>query len=275
MPQNFIKKVSFEKLHISKKESWYLNPEYSPEKNKKGFNDSQKKSALANYIYALMSSNSYENPFFDLDKYGWERVARYQNEYNGFSADIYKNIQENKVVIAFRGTEWNSTRDWLLGNIRKSQYASARDLVKTLQNKPEFSEYRFLATGHSLGGGLALHVSLYIKNIDSTAFDPSPRYIKILNKEIKINEMTVIYEKGEILQYLRALPIFLKYVKPDKVIKYNFMKGNSMIQHNMYYLARGLLKLAAINNDSIAREIMRTNLIEKGTVSGYPATNIF
>ena len=93
----------------------------------------------------------------------------YYTEANGFAATIFRNIQTNEYVIAFRGTDtWkvpggdlaqniaSGTPDWsILGDLGEgSQTASTLNLVRRLiDSGVNLSQISF--TGHSLGGGLA------------------------------------------------------------------------------------------------------------------------
>lgn len=222
--------------------------------------------ARENFIYALMSSNAYgRSDYFDLRRYGWERTAGYRAE-NGFSADIYINRGRKTIVVAFRGTEFYDYRDWLHANLSiinlfgKNQYYTARRLITKLRNKREYREYRFITTGHSLGGGLALCISVWNKGIDAVVFDPSPR-IFAPKKHVRMNKKIVISEDGEILEYIRRAFTSLRRIGRIDYYEYDFLKGNPVKEHSMYKLARGLLKVAAVSGSEDAVTII--NEIEK------------
>jgi putative lipase involved disintegration of autophagic bodies len=201
-----------------------------------------------------MSSNAYEGSYyFDLRKQGWNFLSRYEAN-NGFGADIYINESKKSIVIAFRGTD--TFKDWSCGNANifwKGQYKTSLNLVKKIKNK--YKDYKFISVGHSLGGGLALHISLWRKGVEAIAFDSSPRVFKP-RKNMKKNKKIIIYEDGEILENIRKIFFLLNKIGKVEYYKYDFLKGLGIKEHSMYQLARGLLKVAAISGDKDAINIM-------------------
>ncbi|MFH1075427.1 MAG: DUF6792 domain-containing protein [Pseudomonadota bacterium] len=158
-------------------------------------------------------------------------------------------------VVVFRGTDPDQMGDWL-SNFRWvtrlipflwDQYDQVRDLtpslIKYIREKYGNNTY-IIATGHSLGGGLAqqaAYMSEYIRKV--YAFNPSSvtGYYSVGKADREKNEkgMTIyrIYEHGEILAYLR---LFMKGLFPitqadPKIveIRYNLVKGNMVSQHSM------------------------------------------
>jgi len=86
------------------------------------------------------------------------QLRQYDNRKSGFFANIYykdNNDGTIKTVVAFRGTNPDSVRDWfnnweqLDGRIG-NQYRDAAEYIYTYNDLPNLSY-----TGHSLGGGLA------------------------------------------------------------------------------------------------------------------------
>ena len=163
------------------------------------------------------------------------------------------------VFIVFRGTDADQLGDWL-SNFRWvtrfipflwDQYDQTRDLipvlipvlVKHIREKYGNDIY-LIATGHSLGGGLAqqaAHMSESIRKV--YAFNPSSvtGYYSVDKADREKNEkgMTLfrIYEHGEVLAYLRLLMKGLYPIthKDPKIIeiRYNLVKGNLVAQHGM------------------------------------------
>mmetsp|Transcript_11186 Transcript_11186/g.21987 ORF Transcript_11186/g.21987 Transcript_11186/m.21987 type:complete len:323 (+) Transcript_11186:169-1137(+) len=89
---------------------------------------------------------------------------------SGFDYTIFKHKETNDLVIAFRGTEPASVRDWIL-NFKQvfgksEQYAKAVEVAKAKvaevdkENKNHGTNVKVSFTGHSLGGGLATACAL-------------------------------------------------------------------------------------------------------------------
>ncbi|GLI57822.1 hypothetical protein PM10SUCC1_33360 [Propionigenium maris DSM 9537] len=242
--------------HPSYSEKEYANRDLEGYRGNRNTQPPLDRVAKENYIYALMSSNAYENPYyFDLRRYGWIRLNRYKAD-NGFSADVYMNEGKKIVVIAFRGTEFFTIKDWPHANLSvfgRNQYTSAMKLLKKMKRR--YRGYRFISTGHSLGGGLALHTSVCWQGVDAVTFNTSPRIFKP-KKHVGTNRKTVISEDGEILEVIRSFFKSLDSIGKIDYYEYDFLKGCSVREHSMYLLARGLLKVAAISGDKTALGIV-------------------
>lgn len=253
--KRIIKKIKGRRSHPSHSEFKFANKNLEAYKGSGNVQPPLDEVAKKNFIYALMSSNAYENPYyFHLSKYGWSRLNRYKAD-NGFSADVYMNKEKKTIVIAFRGTEF-SYKDWYYANFSifgKNQYYTALKLMKKMKNK--YKGYRFVSVGHSLGGGLALHTSVHKVGVEAITFNPSPR-IFAPKKHVKINKKTIISEDGEILEYLRKVFTSLKKIGKIDYYEYDFLEGNGVKEHSMYLLARGMLKVAAISGNKDAISIM-------------------
>jgi hypothetical protein len=161
-----------------------------------------------------------------------------------------------RVAIAFRGTDADEIDDWF-ANLRwisrilwftYDQYDQVQDFIGTLVDeiKGRYGEdVEIVATGHSLGGGLAQQAAYASPDIKLVyAFDPSivtgyydidPQERRVANSQgVRIYR---IYEHGEILAYLRWL---MKRLNPlsdsdPKIIevRYNLATGGMVSQHSM------------------------------------------
>jgi hypothetical protein len=100
----------------------------------------------------------------------------YTKDWGGFDAKLYYNSNEDSYVLAFRGTEFFSVRDWFVNasqllnkwiKLDDAQYSKAKSLALELQ-----SQYgnKLQITGHSLGGGLA-QVAGLATGLKTTCFD--------------------------------------------------------------------------------------------------------
>jgi hypothetical protein len=171
-----------------------------------------------------------------------------------------------QVFIVFRGTDADQLGDWL-SNFRWvtrfipflwDQYDQTRDLtpllVKHIREKYG-NDSSIIATGHSLGGGLAQQAAYMSEHIRKVyVFNPSSvtGYYSVDKADREKNQkgMTIyrIYEHGEVLAYLRLLmkglyPI--SHTDPKIVeIRYNLVEGNMVAQHSMKKFACELNAIA-------------------------------
>ncbi len=84
---------------------------------------------------------------------------------SGFQAQVYVALAGKKIVVAFRGTEFDSSSDWMADvksffNMVPAQYEEAVNFLKQVVDKAKAHDYAIVVTGHSLGGGLAAYAAL-------------------------------------------------------------------------------------------------------------------
>jgi pimeloyl-ACP methyl ester carboxylesterase len=146
---------------------------------------------------------------------------------------VWEQTNPDIIAVAFGGTVFSNQKDWG-ANLRwftpghRDEYTDvvqtfAPEFVKHLRRRlndptrPRSGQTTLIATGHSLGGGLAQQFA-YSVPLDSPArvetvyaFDPSPvtgfysvrRKLRDHNRrDLKIDR---IYERGEVLALLRSL----------------------------------------------------------------------
>ena len=109
------------------------------------------------------------------------------------------------------------------------------------------------ATGHSLGGGLALTVSCR-EGTDAVAFDASPRVSDGLENIDRPANRVMIFEDGEVLMTFRELwqAKFERIVGAKNTYKANFdFEGAD--KHSSEKLALSLLRFGATVNPELAR----------------------
>lgn len=196
------------------------------------------------YPYAIMASNAYDEKT-QVQLPGWNRVNRITTN-NDFSADLYQSENKAALAIAFRGTD--SLRDFTQANLMiefdsqlKGQYNDAEELVKKI--KSDYPDKKILVIGHSLGGGLAIHISLLNKGIDAYTFNTSPRVFATKGYDYTNNRVILIHESGEILNIFRR-SFFTLYKTKHEDYQLNFLGGNAAAEHSIEPLARCMTQCA-------------------------------
>lgn len=214
-------------------------------------------------IYAMMSSNAYlRDPirtYFPIRDLGWVKVdlnsqaipqgihsykpnTRIGKIFSNLQFDIWEQQGSNKTIIAFKGTD--EVIDWGVANFAigiSIPYKSAKKKVKEyIRNNPT----RYISlTGHSLGGGLALSVSVW-EGIDAVVFNTSPRVFDGFNNDPKPASRKAIFQEDDILQKIREFyPTFEDAVSPGNIIKTNF-DYNGESNHRADLIAEGILRCA-------------------------------
>lgn len=159
-------------------------------------------------------------------------------------AEVWENVEQSAIVVAFGGTVATSGEDWI-SNLRwlipwhKDEYTQivslfGPDFVTTLANRmnmpgmANLENVKIYATGHSLGGGLAqqfayaLPLSLVVPRVSEVyAFDPSPvtgfYSVDRATREVNRGGLKIgrIYERGEVLAVLRSFTSII--IKPSSV----------------------------------------------------------
>jgi hypothetical protein len=166
----------------------------------------------------------------DLNRAGWScrfgHVGPYGCEsgaprcVDGLEYHVWRRGRCGEAVIAFRGTDFNEIGDWLT-NLRWfiasplfDQYDQVQKAVPDIIRKVnEGCRARLIvATGHSLGGGLAQHAAYADKRIEYVyAFDPSPVTaffgvpLPVRSAATEHLGIDRVYEAGEVLSLPRYL----------------------------------------------------------------------
>lgn len=225
--------------------------------------------AKRHFIHAAMASNVYrkprENPLFNLP--GWTLLER-QESTSGLSLDLYGNTsslaESTKLVIAFRGTDFDSLLDWKanFSLTKPQQFEQAIEYYRSIRRSSPTAE--IVVTGHSLGGAIALNISLREPAVSAVAFNSSPRaFFGSLPKPP--NYRVQIYEVGEVLDAITGWYLRLRLPDDTRYGNYNFLDYklrtvSPIPEHGIYELARSLLLVSMMRGDEYAREVFVKNI---------------
>lgn len=221
--------------------------------------------AIANEValYSMMASNAYaddpEKTRFPLERLGWKKVNlqgqpvpesmnSYQPKtvvgdlFSNLQFDIWEDTNSARTVFAFKGTD--EKIDWFAGNVMLGisiPYKSAKKHVR--EYRTAHPGRSVTVTGHSLGGGLALSVSLW-EGVDAVVFNTSPRVFDGMKNQNKPARRLAVFQENDVLQKVRRhYPKFLAKIKPDQIVETHFdYAGRST--HRSDLLAEGLLACA-------------------------------
>src|SRR6266542_4323091 len=135
---------------------------------------------------------------------GWKIVTSFDDAGTGFGAVIFRNDDENRAIVAFRGTNGLDWQDWWTNvNLGGQQWTNNRvritNALKGLtdaQRAPFQGEILF--TGQSLGGALAQYALEDYAIAKGNAFDPSK------TKLITYNGLGALDGRG---QFFGASPV--------------------------------------------------------------------
>lgn len=202
--------------------------------------------ARKTYAYAQMSMNAYrDGEHFNLPPELVE-IDRRDNNRRGFAYAVFERReagQQAEIIIAFRGTEPMSWRDWLIGNALARQNPQGLAVYDAWRARiPD--GVPITVTGHSLGGAIATYVSLCRSSVNSYIFNSSPRFSRCAGDHGPAGDRESVVEYGEFLKLAR---IFGR--SPDQLYtSIGCRSGNPFAQHSMRSLAECLTQIAAIDD---------------------------
>lgn len=218
------------------------------------------------YLYAQMADNAYLNGPWALPDSVRDVRSVDDPSGTGFAATIFEVGHPggalSSVVISFRGTEgpFFISRDWWYGNFRRVQQRQAEDYYWAVRKQyPE--SVPIVATGHSLGGALALQVSL-ADTVDAYVFNSSYRVVR--RSPYPLSDRLSVAERGEAVTPVRWL---LRNLTLLHLPSFDCTQGGPIANHGMTPLARCLTRFAAARVPG-ARESLDRNRLECTATDG-------
>jgi len=210
------------------------------------------------YLYSQMSDNAYDrtSPWHLPERFR-EVDAVDDKDGTGFAAKIFEEGPQEaptRIIVSFRGTEGSLlvSRDWWNGNFRMKQQRQAENYYQLWRAKYPDS-VPFVTTGHSLGGALALQISINYVGVPAYVFNSSYRVrqrgIEAENQRLSIAET---WDVANLVRYGLPNPTILH------LRGFDCTEGSPITNHGMTALARCLTRIAAAREDA-AVESLRAN----------------
>ena len=235
--------------------TWFSNIEQTGTDHCSGWSDQVRSLADEAWLYAQLSQNVYA----DNDDFILRDTVKLIEEFDrsdiSFYGALYQDTASGVHSFIFRGTD--SLEDFRTGNnpFEQIQNKVALSIVKSKVKEHSLSS--FVVAGHSLGGGIATHVSLNIQGATLYTFNGSPVFKK---SNMKFdNQRDSIVEDGEILKIVRLLAR-----EPNQIYtSIECTSGNAIEEHSMKKLAICLTRISAVNDNQLALSSLKANSIDK------------
>lgn len=211
--------------------------------------------ALLGYEYAQMAENTYKpHDTYDLPA-GISNENHVDNDWSGLAYSIFhrvENDQLREVILSFRGTENNLVwfKDWIIGNILGVQNIRGLKVYEQLREDTPPS-VPITVIGHSLGGGIALHISLRKEQVKTFVFNTSSRFTRGRALD---NERHSYAEYGEANKILRVFTIDPKWTHSIFSCTY----GDPLTNHSQVNLA-ACMTICASQIDTQGRALESIN----------------
>lgn len=145
------------------------------------------------------------------------RSHRFRSSVSGLVFDSYAKETDDCVflIIAIRGTDFYSISDWYsnfswftglipIGNQYKQIDTQFALLAKAAEKNYPAKSIKFIATGHSLGGGLANHLAKCFADVSAVTFNSSFVHNSLGCAKHKTT-IVEIYDKEEVLTSVRNI----------------------------------------------------------------------
>ena len=226
--------------------------------------------ARKHFIHAAMASNVYLDPA-SKPQYalpGWTLFDALTSD-TGLALHVYGDGPtlegSGQIVVAYRGTD--SPIDWRnnLALREPPQYRQALAHLRPLRAK--YPQAAMTVAGHSLGGGIAMNMSMRVPGVEAVGFNMSPR-VRFGRTTPYDTYRASLYEVGEFLTGVTRFPAAVAL--PDSVhygnynfLDYRFFAFSPVPEHSIYEFTRALTVLAMTRGDAKAREFFKVNIGEE------------
>lgn len=194
---------------------------------------------------------------------------------SGLAYQIWAKKDCSEVVIAFRGTNFSETNDWIT-NLHwflrllplHDQYEQVQDhaapLASAMAEQCPGASPKLIAVGHSLGGGLAQQLAYMDTPVRRVyAFNPSfvtGFYDRHSKSEASAPHVEIdrVFEHGEILAYprfiLRQIIPFSACNPEIRAVRFDFVNKNVIFDHKSGVLAANIINAAGTPAQWAARK---------------------
>ena len=224
--------------------------------------------------YAIMSNNAYCRRYPIPLPAGWREVEELRYPYPqakelamqdrrqglvGLALAVFAKEHQGRleeVVVAFRGTDSLNDSFQNFAPFYRNQVKPAREKFQEILDHYSGKAAKITATGHSLGGGLAFHMSFAFPDIEAIAFNASP----VIKAGLRVhydNKKTSVWESGEILQIFRNMVAIRPRWWNVKRVEYRFEHADFLNQHFMEDFALNIAKLGALQSTDL-QALMKT-----------------
>lgn len=209
-----------------------------------------------------LGSTRWNRFFIDYDG---ENPSYRRQVFGGLSFDTYVRSEATgsvTIMVAYRGSEPSlgdivSDLSWVTKWLNPwDQYKRARQefeaVVRTAVTKFPNKKIVFVTTGHSLGGGLAVHISYNFPCVSAVVFDASFVENVPPNPDFIPEKIIYVYEKKEPFSQIRSL-VRGREENDSKIAVYRLKTvsdsscnwfNSARCYHNMEELAAGSLRMA-------------------------------
>ncbi|OJT19493.1 hypothetical protein BO221_34490 [Archangium sp. Cb G35] len=153
---------------------------------------------------------------------GWtSALGRLGNPKDGFYAEYFKHTKRAEIVISYRGTDPDQTKDLVsdvqlaLGSVPE-QFGHAERMFKALKN--QLKGHSVYLTGHSLGGGLASLVAA-VHGVPVVTFNAPGMKRVLLSMQSGASPASMLASPGIIPMHYATLGMYPGFPGPHKVVQ--------------------------------------------------------